>query len=815
VHRVRSALLLILVVVSFAAAPLALPNVLATGSAQLPPVVDADSRWGINHVYADSRSQQLARDAGARWNRWEFRWDEIETAQGQASYAAYDAVVSASLAHGLSVQGILISFPSWAKDPQSQLSSGLYLPWNDQRNLWGRFVRNTAARYRGSVRHWEAWNEPDSAELFWPGSIADYYQLLKVTYLAVKSVDPTAQVLLGGLGYWTDPDFLASLLRLMVSDPTARGNNAYFDVVVWHTYSRPTDVLDRVAQGKQLLASTVGPRPIWVNETNVPAWDESAFNGFRPYQWSATIQEQASYMIQALTYGVAAGADKVFVYRMQDTDWPEAYGLLRRDGTLRPAYTAYQVATRYLSRASAATLARQGDAEQVIIRRPGERIAVVWNRTPTRLLARFGASTASATVVDHMGATRTIRPSAGQYQIELAPATDNNGSTASDYIIGGPPLLIVESLPSSQQTAEESSALITYGGTWFPLSASGPSGGGVRRAGLAGSSATIGFDGASVTWVTSKGPDRGIARVAVDGIVQGDVDLYNPTVLWDVPLTFGNFTAGSHRVTVIALGQRSSAATGTFVDLDAFAASTLRSALAAGTATPPAPGATPTPTRSAAPATPRATLSPTAPPAMGGRGFTLQSRPVVMTWTGGGSQTAYVVARLTSSGVEILPSTGPLAPSATAFIDTSPSASPVCYALLPVAGAPPAPIGSSDLLCLLPNTASARGSPQSFTIRLDQSNTATFNWIAPGGQTGYVLVPIGGSPTVLPSGATTTTHLMAGSTCYTLVAINTQGIQGNTDVLCAIPGVASLGAGASGASAAATLERARDAVLGR
>ena len=83
--------------------------------------------------------------------------------------------------------------------------------------------------------------------------------------------------------------------------------------------------------------------------------------------------------------------------------------------------------------------------------------------------------------------------------------------------------------------------------------------GAARRAGIAGSSATIGFNGPSVTWVTSKGPDRGIARVAVDGIVQGDVDLYNPTVIWDVPLTFDDFPSGAHCITTGVGGPESRA----------------------------------------------------------------------------------------------------------------------------------------------------------------------------------------------------------------------------------------------------------------
>ncbi|MBI4213240.1 MAG: hypothetical protein HY534_02945 [Chloroflexi bacterium] len=441
------------------------PSGLVTAqSVPLPPVLDGDGRWGFNHIYPDTNSQQLARNAGAKWNRWEFRWDEIQPSAGSFDWTLADAVVDASLSHGTSVQAILISVPAWARDSRF-LPVGLYLPWNDPGNLWARFVQTIAARYRGKIDHWEAWNEPDDTQIFWPGTIADYYQLLKVTYLSVKSIDPSDQVLIGGLTYWHDPGFLDEVLRLIGNDASSRSNNSYFDALVWHIYSRPTDILDRVSWSQARLNATVGPRPIWINETNVPAWNESQFNNFQPYQWAATTTEQASYVIQSFAYSVASGISRVFVYRFQDVGETQAWGVVRADGTLRPAYVAYQVAVRYLSHPTSVALAGQGGVEQVVVRRPGERVTVLWNRTPAPLSARVPASSASATLVDQSGAERTVLPSAGGYDLTLARATANNGNDASDYIIGGPPLLLVERLSSIRATPNPAAAGLSLGTT--------------------------------------------------------------------------------------------------------------------------------------------------------------------------------------------------------------------------------------------------------------------------------------------------------------------------------------------------------------
>lgn len=596
--------------------PLPLEPVDARDLRQLSPITDADDRWGINHTYADPVSQRLAQNSGSRWNRWEFRWAEIELSRGQFRYPAYDRMVDASMASGQSVQGILISTPDWAKDPQTQLPQGLYLPWNDNGNLWARFVRETVSRYRGKVRYWEAWNEPDLREVFWPGTIGDYYQLLRVTYLSVKSVDPSAQVLIAGLAYWPNPGFLPELLRLMRADPIAPANNYFFDVLPWHTYSRPSDSFDRVVQSRAQLVSTVGQKPIWINETNVPAWNESPLNNFRPYRWSGTTEEQAAYLIQASAYAVAAGAERIFVYRLQDTEWPEAYGLLRNNGTLRPAYTAFQLVSKYLSRITAGAVAQQGDVEQVIFRRGNERVNVVWNRTPRQLTARVGALATSASVVDQAGATRSIRATAGQFELSLPPATANNGADGSDYLIGGPPFFVIESPPGGLQTLEESSGLIGFAGQWDTQTAPGPSGGAYRRHGTAGFSTAIEFDGQTITWMTAKGPDRGFARVEVDGQLIAEIDLYSPNVLWQVPLTFGEFRDGQHRMVITVLGQRNGAATGSFVDVDALMAASFRQATPPPTPTPlPTPTATPSPTPTVTPTVLRTpTRVPTPPP---------------------------------------------------------------------------------------------------------------------------------------------------------------------------------------------------------
>ena len=72
-------------------------------------------------------------------------------------------------------------------------------------------------------------------------------------------------------------------------------------------------------------------------------------------------------------------------------------------------------------------------------------------------------------------------------------------------------------------------------------------------------------------WVSTLGPDRGIATISVDGGPATVIDLFAPTqqaarVVW----TLGNLGPGTHTVTVTVQGTANPASTGTRVDVDAF-----------------------------------------------------------------------------------------------------------------------------------------------------------------------------------------------------------------------------------------------------
>ena len=149
---------------------------------------------------------------------------------------------------------------------------------------------------------------------------------------------------------------------------------------------------------------------------------------------------------------------------------------------------------------------------------------------------------------------------------------------------------------------------------WSAVREDRASGGSVRRATQAGAVAELAFTGPTVLWFTSRGPDRGIARVTIDDVVRDPIDLYRSTVSYQETFLFENLSDGPHTIRIEATGTRSGSATASIVDVDAFVVS------GAPTAPAPTPPIAATATRTPAPtATAAVTAAPsgpsTAPPA--------------------------------------------------------------------------------------------------------------------------------------------------------------------------------------------------------
>ena len=458
----------------------------AATMAPLPAVDTDDGRFGMVQGMVQP---DLAFQAGSRWDRIIFPWSLIQRDGPNAWTQLYftDEAIRSEARRGVTIAAILIYTPQWAsptpeKGRPVDPPRGLELKWNDPNNLWGQFVRKVVDRQRGVVNHWIVWNEPDlytpGLRYTFDGSFEQYAQLLKVAYLNVKDVNPDAKVILGGFAYWWDkehqrPPFLGPLLEVIGRDPDRQRNNHYFDIVSVHTYTAPLNSFAEPMIMRDILALRNMKKPIWIGESNVIPHDDLK-NPLAAGQFRASLDQQASYIIQAMAMAVAADVERYAVYKATDEkaeNDTELWGLIRNDGSTKPSYVAFQVGARYFANVKSAVFSWPGvdkpssqqyhdildsneyrtqfiwpsQVAQVTMERGDHRTTVVWNTSPEAVTHNVVATAKEATVITKYGKTDTIKAKSGVYSLDLAPSSHNaDPRDPSIYMIGGDPLIVDE-----------------------------------------------------------------------------------------------------------------------------------------------------------------------------------------------------------------------------------------------------------------------------------------------------------------------------------------------------------------------------------
>ncbi len=425
---------------------------MAVGAQGGPP----DPRFGAVEAFWDP---QAAADAGVGWERILFYWSQLQPGGPDDWNTLHvpDEWLQTAQAQGREVVGLLKNTPAWAADADQPLEAspprGLDLPLDDPGNVWAAFVRRAAGYYgpRG-VHRWIIWNEPDIAAGTygeeWHGTAEQYYRLLKVAYLAIKQVDPEARIHLAGVTYWHDPGWLRRFLAIAAADPEAPAHNFFFDVASLHIYFQ-TDTVDYIVNETRAALNATGmSKPIWINETNASPDEDPQWPVVRP-RWRVDLREQASFILQAYALGLAAGAERIAVYKLMDAGLPaggEPFGLLRPDHSRRPAFDAYQLAIRQYAGTGSARAARDPLWAQVTLNQGGRTTRVLWARTAAGASLVVPVLAQQAVLYAQDGSFQTLDGSSGSYLIQLEGA--RCADPYAGCFIGGPTVLLVEEAPA-------------------------------------------------------------------------------------------------------------------------------------------------------------------------------------------------------------------------------------------------------------------------------------------------------------------------------------------------------------------------------
>jgi len=334
------------------------------------------------HLLWDKFILDKTKEIGASWIRHNaLYWSAVESYEGERNWDAVSNLemgLIESSRRGLNVILMVRSTPLWA-----QKVSGSYCGPISQEKLqyFARFMTDLVARYSQppyNVKFWEMGNEPDidpslvkgdnifgcwgnSEDIYYGGGY--YAEMLKVVYPAVKSVDPDAKLLIGGLLLDCDPthppegkDCLpAKFLEGILSN----NGGDYFDFVSFHGYPnyngslkneleipawqpRGGTTLGRANFLREVMGQFGISKPLLLTESSLlcPEWNKNHCDPPGDDFYEA----QADYAVRMYVRNWAGGIAGMFWYHMEGPGWRYC-GLINSIGQPKQAYRALQFFT--------------------------------------------------------------------------------------------------------------------------------------------------------------------------------------------------------------------------------------------------------------------------------------------------------------------------------------------------------------------------------------------------------------------------------------------------------------------------------------
>lgn len=254
--------------------------------------------WGISPQAAPSVEQfQRLRAGGVDSVRIPISWAATQPFSGtETNFTAADQLVAGAAAAGLTVLPFVYDAPSWAvtqvRVPHSRATAPKTLPVKTgaQRSAWANFLELVVQRYGPSgsfwaanpsvpaapIRTWQIWNEPNFKYFVTRPNPSDYGKLVNISYSAIKSVDPGAKLILGGLfarpgeakfkrkppeAYYAT-DFLDQMYRL------TPGIKKKFTGVALHPYTAKYQLLTpEIEEVRTVLKARHDPnKKLWITE---------------------------------------------------------------------------------------------------------------------------------------------------------------------------------------------------------------------------------------------------------------------------------------------------------------------------------------------------------------------------------------------------------------------------------------------------------------------------------------------------------------------------------------------------------------------
>ncbi len=353
------------------------PNPFPATPTAIPFTAASLNPLGVNTFLEDEvepakreRQLQIIRDAGFGWIRQQFRWDDLEiSGRGDFSdrrngtavsaWDKYDNIVDLAQKYNVQIIARLNSAPAWSQAPDNAMPG--YAPPADL-NDFVNYATAVATRYKGRIRFFQVWNEPNIAPEWGMGPInaEAYTDMLCRTYKALKAIDPSIEVISAALAQTNALDSQNLNDFVFLQRMYNAGAGKCFDILGAQGYGlftgptdrrmRPTDATfaRNVWLRDIMVRNGDAAKPIWIGEMSWnPVPDDPGITDRGEYG-QVTDEQAARYAVQAYQRARAEWpwvgvVSYWFFKRADDSDKSKSYYYFRLvdpDFTPRPVYAA-------------------------------------------------------------------------------------------------------------------------------------------------------------------------------------------------------------------------------------------------------------------------------------------------------------------------------------------------------------------------------------------------------------------------------------------------------------------------------------------
>ena len=335
-------------------------------------------------------------------------WPGIETARGVYNWTNMDKDVAEAQAHHAEFLFTLGGTPRWATSaPDSKNSYVGYTVPPDNLQDWKDFLTAVATRYKGRIRAYEVWNEPDLS--FYTGTPAQLVAMERAAAQVIHRVDPSALVLT------PPPSGVYAIAPLKWFDSYLQaGGGRSADVIPYHQYDGDEEAnIEEVREFRALLAQYgLAAKSLWLTEVGRDRPGVSEADG-------------AAFVARTFLIGHALGLHRVFWYAYDNgpayfsLDEADNEGKTRDPHQLGASGIAYREVERWLLGARMLSCARSADGVWTagLRRADGSRAWAVWCPGGPRSFP-VPAAWRVRRLQDLAGATRAIQDAS----VPLGPA---------------------------------------------------------------------------------------------------------------------------------------------------------------------------------------------------------------------------------------------------------------------------------------------------------------------------------------------------------------------------------------------------------